>query len=119
MRRIFLILFLGLCSCAHSDDWTRRDTVMQLGVTVVLAGDAYTTAQIHKTPFVFERGYLARPLIGSQPSSEDTYLLFATFALTSYLITRALPGRWRPYYQSAIILRAIYVIQNNCDDVSC
>ena len=98
----YLPVLLVLMGCAHSDPWTTQDKWLQVGVTAVLAADAYTTSQIQYHPDVYEAGP-ARHILGSQPSTRDTYLYFTTLAISSYFISRALPARWRPYYQGSQI----------------
>ena len=88
---------------------------MQIAVTVTLAGDAWTTSKIHKTPFVYESGPTARPLLGPQPDPTEVYIFFVSTAITNYFITRALPAKWRPWFQGGIIVRHIYNIEKNCD----
>ena len=115
-RRVLTILIAlaFTTGCAHNDDWTRRDTVMQVGVTAVLVADAITTSRIHDDPNVYETGP-ARHVLGRQPSTRDTYLYFGTLAISSYLISRALPEKWRKYWQSSQILMHGYAVSNNCD----
>lgn len=114
-----LLVLLLLTGCAHSDPWTRQDTALQVGVTLALAADAVTTARIQETPGVWERGPITQPILGSQPDSNDVYLYFLTVAASDYLIARALPARWRPYFQSSMIGYYAYLIDSNCDRGLC
>ncbi len=116
---LITLAFVGNVGCAHSDEWTRRDTIMQIGVSVTLAGDAWTTSKIHKTPFVYEDGPVARPLLGPQPDPAEVYVFFVSAAITNYLIARALPAKWRPFFQTGIMVRSVYNIENNCDRGLC
>lgn len=113
MKWIILSSFL-VGGCAHQDDWTRRDTVMQVGVTVVLVADAVTTSRIQYYPDVFEAGPVARKVLGLQPDTSDTYLYFGSLIVSNYLISRALPARWRPYWQGWNMAEHGYSVINNC-----
>lgn len=114
-----LILSSSLLGCAHSDPWTTRDTWMQVGVTTMLVADAITTSRIQDAPGVYEAGPLASKVLGSQPSTSDTYLYFGTIIITNYFITRALPAKWRPYWQGWEIAVHGYAVHNNCSKGLC
>ena len=101
--------------CAHTDEWTTRDTWMQVGVTAAIAADAYTSCKIQYAPNVMEIGPIAHRIIGRQPSTSDVYMYFGTLIITNYFISRALPAKWRPYWQSANIIMHGYAVVNNCD----
>jgi hypothetical protein len=113
MIRLALTL-LVLSGCAHNDPWTTRDTWMQVGLTTALAADAYTTAKIQYDPNLREVGPLASHVLGPQPSTSDTWQYFTTLAVSHYFIVRALPRRWRPYWQGAYIVNHAYWVRNNC-----
>ena len=106
-------LMLLLMGCAHSDPWTKRDTALQWTHTLVLAMDAVQTADIHNSPEIEEGGF-ARYFLGKNPEPAETYTYFAASAVVSYLVTRALPAEWRPWWQGANITRVAYSIVNNC-----
>jgi len=109
------VCMVGLSGCAHTDEWTRRDTMMQLGATVMMLGDAITTTKIQYDPNVHESAPVATQFLGPQPSTSDTYQYFGAVIITSYLISRALPAKWRPYYQGAQIAGHGYGFWNNCN----
>ena len=116
MRILILLVVVVLASgCAHQDDWSKRDTYMQLGVTAVLAADAYTTSKIQYAPTIYESGPLANKVLGRQPSTSDTYMYFGTLMITNYLISRALPAKWRPYWQGWEMSAHGYSVVNNCN----
>ena len=112
-RAMILSVFLA-GGCAHQDDWTRRDTVMQVGVTAVLVADAVTTSRIQYAPDVFEDGPVAGKVLGLQPDTSDTYLYFGSLIVANYLISRALPAKWRPYWQGWEMSVHGYSVINNC-----
>ena len=101
-KAVVIIILLGMTAalfgCAHSDQWTKTDTTMQLIVTAAYAADAYTTSKIQYDPTMQEEG-LARHVLGRQPSTSDTYMYFGTLMLSNWLISRALPAQWRPFWQ--------------------
>ncbi|KKM26904.1 hypothetical protein LCGC14_1580060 [marine sediment metagenome] len=114
MKNLILLLVLVLGGCAHSDQWSKRDTYMQLGVTAALAADAYTTSKIQYDLLIYERGFLASRALGRQPSTRDTYVYFGTLIIGNYLISRALPAKWRPYWQGWEMSVHGYVAYKNC-----
>lgn len=107
-----------LSGCAHQDEWSSRDTALQLTVTGLMLADAVTTSRI-QDHYAQEKGPVARQILGPQPSTSDTYQYFATIAVTSYLISRALPAKWRPYWQVWEIGVHGYAVKNNCDEGLC
>ena len=110
MKRIGLVILALSCitGCAHQDDWTRQDTVGQVAVWSAMAIDAYNTSQIQYRDGWEEQGPLARPILGSQPSTEGTILYFSTLAITNYLIARSLPSEWRPYWHTFTFIDHTY-----------
>ena len=108
-----LLVFTSMLGCAHSDPWTKRDTIMQVGVTAVYVADAVTTSRIQYHEGVHEAG-LARYALGSQPSTSDTYQYFGTLMISNWVISRALPAKWRPYWQGVNIAAHGSAAINNC-----
>ena len=116
-RGVAALLILG--GCAHSDPWTNRDTNLQIAASVAMLADAYTTAQIHRTPGVYEGGALSRRIIGRTPSSSDTYTYFAVIIVGSYLVSTMLPAKWRPYWQGWETGIHLAAAIRNCDHGLC
>jgi hypothetical protein len=114
MKKLLIILLL-LQGCAHSDPWTKKDTYRQIAVSVVLATDAYTTSQIQYYNGIWEDGPLARKVLGTQPNTHSTYQYFLINGITNYFIARALPAKWRPYWQGWEVAVHSYATINNCD----
>ena len=112
MKSFIVIVLFILSGCVHNDEWTKRDTKMQIAATVAIFADGYTTSNIHKTEGLGEGGR-ARLWIGDQPSTTDTILYFGASAAVAYFVTRALPAKWRPYFQTFVIIDEMnYAIQN-------
>jgi len=114
VRALIILCVLTLTGCAHSDPWSRRDTIGQVLVTAVLAADAVSTANIQYHPGYYEAGPVARKMLGLHPSSSSTYQYFLTNMVANYLVTRALPAKWRPYWQGWEIAVHGYAVHNNC-----
>ncbi len=108
-----VLLVLILTGCAHSDPWSRQDTVLQSVVTATLVIDAIQTSEIQNHPDIEEGGF-ARHALGAQPSSSDTWMYFGTVAISHYLISRALPKKWRPFWQGGMIAVQTKTIISNC-----
>ncbi len=113
ISQIFALCFL-VTGCASQDNWTRQDTVLQWTVTGVMALDAIQTAEIQYHDDLVEKGPVARRVLGRNPSTSDTYQYFATLAVSNYLISRALPAKWRPWWQGANIAHHTSVVFSNC-----
>ncbi len=109
---IFIAL-LGLSGCAHQDAWTTRDTVLQSTLMIVMAYDAYLTTQLQDCPRAREVGDIAKHVLGRQPATSDTYQYFAALIITDYLIARALPERWRPYWHGYGIGVHTYAVRSH------
>ncbi len=116
---LIIALLFFISGCAHNDEWTRRDTAMQLGVTTALIADAITTARIQDHPGVYENGPWAKHVLGLQPDTSDTYQYFASVIVIDYLIARALPAKWRPYWQGWEMAVHSYAVKNNCENGLC
>ena len=116
MLVIFMILTFALVvcqGCAHEDPWTRRDTIGQTYVTMAMVLDGYTTAQAQYHNNVIEGNPITVKFIGQEPTTEDTILFFATSIVANYLVTRALPSDWRPYWQWGTGLRSGWAALRN------
>ncbi len=105
---------LCLSGCASSSEWTRAATRWEIAFQVVNMADAYTTMQIRHTELIEEKNWLTRELIGAQPVEQDVAMLFAAYGIGHYLIAKALPKKWRPYYQVGSCVFWLELIVNNC-----
>lgn len=114
MRTLLILTILLISGCAHNDPWTTRDTVLQVGVTTILVADAVTTSRIQYHDGLYEQGPVAKVFLGSQPSTSDTYMYFGTLIVSNYLISRALPAKWRPYWQVGSVAHNAYSVYGNC-----
>ena len=98
-----LLIAAMLDGCAANGDWTRRDTALEVSFQVINYLDARGTANIHSDPRFEEGSAFTRAVLGPQPDPNEAYVYFASMALSHYLISRALPAKWRPWYQGATI----------------
>ncbi len=114
--KIFIIaaLYMHVTGCAHSDPWTKQDTVLQSIYTATLVIDGIQTSEIQYRRDLEEGGPIARAVLGPNPSTSDTWMYFGTLAISNYLITRALPEEWRPFWQGANIAMHGKAIISNC-----
>ena len=108
-----------MLGCAHSDPWTKRDTVLQVAYTATLVADAITTSRIQYRSDLQEVGPVAQHVLGRQPATADTWQFFATVAITNAIFTRALPAKWRPYWQGANIAYHTKLVIGNCQRELC
>lgn len=109
------IVFGLLSGCAHEDAWRTQDTVGQVVLTAVLIADAHSTSNIQYTPNVWEAGPIASKVLGLQPSTSDTWQYFTTLAISHYFITRAMPAKWRPYWQGFNTGAHAWAVWGNCE----
>lgn len=114
MKLLLVMTALIVCGCAHQDPWTKRDTWGQAAATIAIIGDGVSSLKIRETPNLHEAGYVASRIIGSQPTKEDFILYHTTLAISSYFIARALPAKWRPYWQVIEAGTHSYAWYNNC-----
>ncbi len=105
--------------CAHTDEWTTRDTAMQAGVTILVACDAHLTAHLKDSGGFTEDGNLPKLVLGRTPKSSDTYMYFASLAVFDYLLSRALAAKWRPYWQEFNRVDHGYGITRHCVEGLC
>lgn len=100
--------------CA-SDEWRPRDTVSEVGFQVLNALDAYTTRRIRAHPDVEEVEPVTRAILGAKPEPTETVAYFAALGLAHYLISRALPPRWRTAWQTQTIAYTAIIVRRNCE----
>ncbi|KKL47178.1 hypothetical protein LCGC14_2338150 [marine sediment metagenome] len=125
MKKYIAILILvamtwALFGCAHQDEWTSQDTKFQIAVTIAMAADGYTSSKIQYTEGMQEVGLIAKHFLGPQPSTSDVWMYTGTLMISSYFISRALPSKWRPYWQVFLITDHGTAAITNCQqDLGC
>lgn len=105
MRALLLIALAGLAGCAHTDEWTRDDTVVQGILVATVIADGIQTARIQDHPNIVEDGTIARAFMGSNPSTSDVVIYMATLSVFQYGVARLLPEGWRRIWQVGNIWR--------------
>jgi len=83
--------------------------------TAVLIADARTTARIHNRPGIYEKGPIARQVLGRQPSKRDTYTYFGSLIIFNYILARTLPPKYRRYWLGWETIVHGLSIKNNCE----
>lgn len=115
LAALFLMLCLGGCaSIAPRDDWTTDHTVAEVSYQVFNLLDAAQTARIADRPDLQESMPLTRAVLGPRPDPTDTWLYFTTMGISHYLIARALPARWRPWFQVPTAVNSGAAVLQNC-----
>lgn len=115
-----VLLISGCAALAPPEDWSRRDTAMLVSFQALNAMDAHTTQRIHKTPGVSESKYtMAYTVLGPQPDPNQAFVYFATRGLVHYMILRALPKKWRPWFSGAHITETLVALDTNCESGLC
>ena len=105
---------LALTGCASSGEWTRADTARELAFVGAIAADAWQTSQIAGRADLVEGEPLARAVLGREPSKSGTAVYFATLGVSHFLIARALPAKWRPWFQSGTLAYEGLIVSRNC-----
>lgn len=91
-------------------DWSVRDVALQTTVSVMLLRDEQQTEQIARNPNQF---YEKNKILGEHPSVGAVRSYFVGYAITSAVVTWALPERYRPWWQGAQIGVELIVTQRN------
>lgn len=102
------------CSGCASENWRSIDTGREITFQAAVAIDALQTAQIRHRDDIHEAGPLARSVMGPEPSAGDVAMYFSTVAISHYLIARALPPKWRDWFQNTTVAYHTFVITRNC-----
>lgn len=130
-RYLIVPILLVLNGCAVNGEWSRQDTILEVGFQVVNAMDAYSTANIKDVPNVYlndgtgryldrvEGNPFTRAFIGREPTDRDTALYFTTLGLSHWAISRALPPKWRPWYQGGTTAFHLHAVIGNCKGGLC
>lgn len=114
MRMIIVLCAMATVGCA-GQDWTRRDTALEISFQVLNVIDGYQTAGIKDHPYVKEVDPVTVEILGPEPESGETALYFATRGISHYLISRALPAKWRPWFQAPTTAHSAWYVFNNCE----
>ena len=109
---LMILSVLMAQGCAHQDEWTTGDTVMQSIYTVSALADGYMTTKIQDHPNIEENGAVALHILGPNPSTSDTWMYIGTLIVTNYLIARALPEGWRSIWQVGTTTRHVLAVNH-------
>jgi hypothetical protein len=122
-RRLGLaVIALSMQACAMlqpPDDWSRRDTALEIAYQSINAADAVTTARIQNHPGLVEVNPIPRALLGPNPGTSETAVYFATVGLSHWLISRALPKKWRTWFQAGTVAYSGDAVRTNCKNGLC
>lgn len=114
---VVLSAFLTGCSVFQPhEEWRPRDTALEVGFQVLNVIDARSTQQIAASPYE-ELTTVTRAVLGPKPDPGETAVYFATIGLSHYLISRALPPKWRKWFQAGTIVYSGVLIERNCGDL--
>lgn len=119
MLRIVLIISMEACAGCATDPWTVEDTKWQVAYMGALAADAYTTTRIQYHSDIQEVGPIAREILGPQPSTADTWQYAIGAGLAHYVVARALPRKWRRWWQVGNAGYHGYLAIGNCTKFAC
>lgn len=109
-----LCVLLALTGCAHQDEWTERDMWAQVAVSIAIIGDSASSVNIRSTDGIYERGYIASRVIGSQPTAKNLFVYMTSVIVLDLMVARALPAKWRPYFQGGAFVMHASAWHHNC-----
>lgn len=99
MKKIILILFLGISGNTYAHEWTKSDKWRQGAYTALHVADWLQTRQISKRDEFTERN----TILGEHPFTEDVDRYFAVTLIAHYLIADNLPPKYRRAFQYVTI----------------
>lgn len=102
-----------MSATANAGDWSKTDTRWQLAYTAVAIADAFTTADIRNHDDIVEVAPLTRQVLGRNPEPLPTAAFFAGEIVGHYLISRALPPKYRRIWQATTVTVQGAVVANN------
>ncbi len=100
-----LIALVFLMGCAHSDPWTKGDTVLEGIHLATVIADGIGTSKIQYHPNLIENGPIAKHALGRNPKTSDVWMYMATVAVSHWFVSRMLPKGWRSIWQGVGIAR--------------
>jgi hypothetical protein len=109
MRCAVVAVWIALVApaAASAEDWTARDTALEVVYAVAQAADWRQTLDIAAA------GREINPVLGPHPSAGVVHTYFASTLVAHALVARALPRPWREGWQAAwIVIETGYVARN-------
>ena len=110
-------MLVGLTGCAsmeqNRESWKLRDTALEISWQALNAIDGSQTANIHEHPELIETSSITRWILGEQPDPKEAYLYFLSIGVSHYFIMRALPPKWRPWFQGIWIYNSGKTVIDN------
>lgn len=100
-----VILIFCLSGCAHQDEWTTGDTVLESIYIATALADGYAATKIHEHPNIIESGKIAGTFLGQNPDPGDVWLYIGGNIVLHYVVARALPRGLRSMWQGVGIWR--------------
>jgi hypothetical protein len=117
---VIVAVIVIVCSCSGCAStgarWSAANTAAELAYQTTNVVDAMQTAQIQDRADVREGNAVTRAVIGEKPSTRDTALYFASLGVSHYLISMALPPKWRAWFQGATLAGSTLNVANNCSE---
>ena len=116
---LLLVTALSGCATPPRDEWTQADTRRQLFYGLALAGDAYTTARISRTPGLYEGNRIAAAVIGEQPKPADAWKGAVLVGVAHYLIAKRMKANRRKVWQYVGVGVHTLATGHNCGNGLC
>ena len=105
--KYLLLLFPSLC---FAGDWSKEDTLWQIGYTALLTADCVQTRWAASHPKAFEEG---NPVMGLHPSKGQIDNACLAMAFANFGISYVLPIEYRRFWQfSSIVIEGTVVFHN-------
>lgn len=90
------ITFLFISSLCHAEEWTKSDTKRELVYMIFHVADWSQTLYISNH---LEERHEINKVLGKYPSKSKVNLYFASTAVGHYVVSKALPPKWRKRWQ--------------------
>jgi hypothetical protein len=95
-RIILIVLFLVPLASPVSADWTRQQVALELSYQVLHFVDWQQTRYIARHPDEYRE---INPILGDHPDTEWVDAYFLATGIGHFLVSHALPDRYREYWQ--------------------
>jgi len=110
---LLALLIFGASDVFAGGKWTRTNTALELSYIAVALADAASTADIRNHSDIVEAQPIARAIMGANPEPAAVAGYFTGAIVGHYLISRALPAKYRHFWQAGTVAVQAAFVANN------